>query len=280
MTSDGTRRAVIVGAGPSGFYAAGGLLDAGFEVDLIDVLPTPFGLVRAGVAPDHPNIKAVTRVYEKTARRPGFRFFGGVELGSDVSRDELLAHYHVVLYAVGTATDNRLGVPGEGRPGSHAATEFVAWYNGHPDYADHEFDLSATRAVVVGNGNVAIDVARMLVLDPDEIAPTDTADHAIEALTRASVQEVIILGRRGPAQAAFTNPELRELGELARADVLVHPEDLEGVQVTDDLSPTAARNVEILREYAQRPLTGKTHGCSCASGARPSSSSATRSTAP
>jgi ferredoxin--NADP+ reductase len=259
MSADQIRRAAVIGAGPSGFYATSELLDAGFEVDLIDVLPTPFGLVRAGVAPDHPKIKSVTRVYEKTAQKPGFRFFGGVELGSDISREELLEHYHVVMYAVGTATDNKLGVPGEDRPGSHAATEFVAWYNGHPGFADHEFDLSATRAVVVGNGNVAMDVARMLVLDPDEIAPTDTADHAIEALGRASVQEVIILGRRGPAEAAFTTPELRELGELHRADVVVHPEDLEGVEITEDMSPTAVRNVEILREYAARPLTGKTH---------------------
>src|SRR3954470_89674 len=134
------KRAVIVGAGPSGFYAADQLLGAGFEVDLLDALPTPFGLVRAGVAPDHPKIKSVTRVYEKTAAKPGFRFFGGVELGSDVMRDDLLERYHAVVYAVGTSTDNRLGIPGEDRPGSHSATEFVAWYNGHPEFADHEFD--------------------------------------------------------------------------------------------------------------------------------------------
>jgi ferredoxin--NADP+ reductase len=254
-----THRAAIVGAGPSGFYAADQLLSAGFEVDLYDVLPTPFGLVRAGVAPDHPKIKSVTRVYEKTANKEGFRFFGGVELGSDVSREELLERYHAVVYAVGTATDNRLGIDGEDRPGSIPATEFVAWYNGHPDYAGHEFDLQAQRAVVIGNGNVAIDVARMLVLDPDELAPTDTADHAIAGFGAATVQDVVILGRRGPAQAAFTNPELRELGELKRADVIVRPEDLEGVEVTDDMSPTAVRNVEILRDYAQREPQGKTH---------------------
>jgi ferredoxin/flavodoxin---NADP+ reductase len=252
-------RVAVVGAGPSGFYATEQLLSAGFEVDLLDVLPTPFGLVRAGVAPDHPKIKSVTRVYEKTARKPGFRFFGGVELGSDISREELLERYHAVVYAVGTATDNRLGIAGEDRPGSIAATEFVAWYNGHPDFAGHEFDLSAPRAVVVGNGNVAIDVARMLVLDPDELAPTDAADHAIGRFGTASVADVVILGRRGPAQAAFTNPELRELGELKRADVIVDPADLEGVEITDDMSPTAQRNVEILREYAQREPSGKSH---------------------
>jgi ferredoxin--NADP+ reductase len=260
-----TPRAAIVGAGPSGFYAADQLLAVGFEVDLYDVLPTPFGLVRAGVAPDHPKIKSVTRIYEKTAAKEGFRFFGGVELGSDITRADLLERYHAVVYAVGTATDNRLGVPGEDRPGSVAASEFVAWYNGHPDFADHEFDLTPTRAVVVGNGNVAIDVARMLVLDPDELAPTDTADHALNAFGVASVSEVVVLGRRGPAQAAFTTPELRELGELRRADVVVHGADLDLDEhsaawlESDAASPTARRNVDILREYAGREPTGKSH---------------------
>jgi ferredoxin/flavodoxin---NADP+ reductase len=253
-----TQRAAIVGAGPSGFYAADQLLQAGFAVDLYDALPTPYGLVRAGVAPDHPKIKSVTRMYDKTARHEAFRFFGGVELGSDISREELLERYHAVIYAVGTATDNRLGIEGEDRPGSVAATEFVAWYNGHPDFSEHEFDLSCSRAVVIGNGNVAIDVARMLVLDPDELTPTDTADHAISGFGSASVQDVIILGRRGPAQASFTNPELRELGELARADVIVDPADLEG-ELPEDLTPTAQRNVEILRDYSTREPSGKSH---------------------
>jgi ferredoxin--NADP+ reductase len=261
----GARRAAIVGAGPAGFYTADQLLGEGFEVDLYDVLPTPFGLVRAGVAPDHPKIKSVTRVYEKTAAKPGFRFFGGVELGSDITREDLLERYHAVVYAVGTATDNRLGIPGEDRPGSHSATEFVAWYNGHPDFADHEFDLSATRAVVIGNGNVAIDVARMLVLDPEEINVTDTADHAVGALAAAQVEHVILLGRRGPAQAAFTNPELRELGELQRADVIVDPSEVELDEHSaawldsDDAEPTNRRNVDILREYSQREPSGKSH---------------------
>src|SRR3954452_24348063 len=180
MTS--AKRVAVVGAGPAGFYACEDLLKAGFEVDLYDVLPTPFGLVRAGVAPDHPKIKSVTRRYEKTAAQPGFRFFGGVELGSDVTRADLFERYHAVIYAVGTAADNRLGIAGEDRPGSHAATEVVAWDNGHPDFPDRAFDLNASRAVVIGNGNVAIDVARMLVLDPDEVKTTDTADHAIHGL--------------------------------------------------------------------------------------------------
>src|SRR5919202_2162999 len=250
-------RAVVIGAGPAGFYATDQLLAAGFEVDLLDALPTPFGLVRSGVAPDHPKLKSVTRVYEKTAAKPGFRFFGGVALGRDVTRDELLERYEAVVYAVGTAADNRLGIPGEDRPGSHSATEFVAWYNGHPDYCGHQFDLSGGRAVVIGNGNVAIDVARMLVLDPEELAPTDTADHALEAFDRATVNEVVILGRRGPAEAAFTNPELRELGELARADVVVDPAQVEGVEEPED--PTKRRNVEILRDYAQREPRGLSH---------------------
>src|ERR1043166_4250380 len=222
-----SHRAAVIGAGPSGFYATDQILKAGFAVDLYEALPTPFGLVRAGVAPDHPKIKSVTRVYEKTATHLAFRYFGGVELGKDISREELLERYHAVVYAIGTATDNRLGIPGEDRPGSHSATEFVAWYNGHPDFADCEFDLTATRAVVIGNGNVAIDVARMLVLDPDEVNITDCADHAVGALAAAQVEHVILLGRRGPAQAAFPNPELRELGELRRPDLIVDPAEME-----------------------------------------------------
>ena len=255
-------RVAIVGAGPAGFYAAEQLLKEDFEVDLFDVLPTPFGLVRSGVAPDHPNIKNVITRYEKTAKHPSFRFFGGVDIGADVSREDLLERYHGIVYAIGAASDNRLGIPGEDRPGSHPATEFVAWYNGHPEYADREFDLSATRAVVIGNGNVAIDVARMLVLDPDELARTDTADHALEALARSNIHEVILLGRRGPAQAAFTTPELRELGELMRADVVVDPEELELDEASEAAladRPTVRRNVEVLRDYAARDPRGRHH---------------------
>jgi len=250
-------RAAVIGAGPAGFYATDQLLGAGFEVDLLDALPTPFGLVRSGVAPDHPKIKSVARIYEKTAAKPGFRYFGGVALGEHVSRAELLERYHAVVYAVGTSDDNRLGIPGEDRPGSHAATELVAWYNGHPDYCGHEFDLSGGRAVVIGNGNVAIDLARMLVLGPEELAPTDTADHAIEAFGSSTVQEVVLLGRRGPAQAAFTNPEVRELGELTRSDVMVDLAQVEAA--TEPETPTAKRNVELFREYARREPSGKSH---------------------
>jgi ferredoxin--NADP+ reductase len=252
-------RAAIVGAGPSGFYAADQLLKAGFAVDLYDALPTPFGLVRAGVAPDHPKIKSVIRVYVKTAMHESFRFFGGVSLGIDVSPQDLLGRYHAVIYAVGTSTDNRLGIPGEDRPGSHPATDFVAWYNGHPHFADRMFDLNGGRAVVVGNGNVAIDVARMLVLDPKELAPTDTANHALDAFGMAGVTEVVLVGRRGPAEAAFTNPELRELGELERADVIVDSAQLAGVEVPEGADATKRRNVEILREYSTREPSGKSH---------------------
>src|SRR3954452_6885616 len=232
-TSDNPLRVAIVGTGPSGFYAAGHLLknkdhpDAVVQVDMIDRLPTPWGLVRGGVAPDHPNIKAVSRVYEKTAAHPEFRFYGNVEYGRDLSHEDLVRHYHAVIYAVGAQTDREMGIPGEDLPGSRSATEFVAWYNGHPDYCDLEFDLSCERAVVIGNGNVAADVARMLALTRDELACTDVADHALDVLADNEIKEIVVLGRRGPAQAAFTNPELLELGEMTDADVFVEPADVE-----------------------------------------------------
>jgi ferredoxin--NADP+ reductase len=257
----------VVGSGPAGFYAAAQLLSCEqptFDVDLFDRLPTPFGLVRAGVAPDHPKIKAVTKAFERTAQHDRFRFHGGVELGTDITRAQLRASYHAVVYAIGSATDRRLGIPGEELAGSHPATEFVAWYNGHPDYCEFEFDLLRTRrVVVVGNGNVAIDVARMVALGPDELRFTDTAEHAIDVLSRAAIEEVVILGRRGPAQSAFTNPELREMGELERADVLVDPAELEldpesaEWLASDDARRTNKLNVEILREYAARVPAGK-----------------------
>ena len=268
MTDEPPIRIAVVGSGPAGFYTAGHLLKHGaggdsvnFEVDMLERLPTPWGLVRSGVAPDHPKIKSVTRVYEKTAAHQRFRYFGNITFGEHVSREDLLAHYHAIVYATGSPSDRPLGIPGEELPGSHAATEFVGWYNGHPDHTELEFDLlSAERAVVIGNGNVALDVARMLVLAPEELAPTDTADHALEVLARSRVSEVVILGRRGPAQAAFTNPELLELGELADADVIVDPDELERALAVADPDAeediTCRRNVEILRDYATRPAKG------------------------
>jgi ferredoxin/flavodoxin---NADP+ reductase len=259
-------RVAVIGSGPAGFYAAGHLLkdpDGAFEVDMIERLPTPWGLVRSGVAPDHPKIKSVTRIYEKTAAHPRFRYFGNVCFGEHITREDLLAHYHAIVYATGSPLDRPLQIPGEELPGSHAATEFVGWYNGHPDHTGLEVDLvSAERAVVIGNGNVAVDVARMLMLSAEELAPTDTADHALEVLARSRVHEVVVVGRRGPAQAAFTNPELLELGELADADVIVDKDELESALAVHDEAAeqdqTARRNVEILRGYAERtPTAGR-----------------------
>jgi ferredoxin--NADP+ reductase len=262
MTASSPLRVAIIGAGPSGFYAAGQLLsvdDPKFAVDLYDRLPTPYGLIRSGVAPDHPKIKSVTRAYDKTSKHERFRFFGHVELGSDVTREQLLERYHVVLYTFGTATDKRLGIPGEELRGSHPATEFVAWYNGHPDHSGLEVDLQAKQVVVIGAGNVAIDVARMLALAPSELAPTDTADHAIDVLSASGVEEITILARRGPLQAAFTNPELLEMGELERGDVEVVGGELDDLssKALEEADKTRTRNVEILAEYAARPKSGK-----------------------
>ena len=258
----GALRVAIVGSGPAGFYAAGSLLGAGVpvEVDVFERLPTPWGLVRLGVAPDHPKIKSVSRAFEKIAAQPGFRFFGNVEVGRDVSHEELCGHYDAVVYAVGAQSDRRMGIPGEDLPGSWPATEFVAWYNGHPDYQELEFDLDVERAVVVGNGNVAVDVARMLALTPEELNPTDTTDAAIAAICGAGIREIVMLGRRGPVQAAFTTPELKELGELAGADVIVDPADLEldpASEAALEGDTNAERNLEVLREYAAREPSGK-----------------------
>jgi ferredoxin--NADP+ reductase len=259
MSSNGNERPLrvaVVGSGPAGFYAAGALLgaDVPVEVDLIERLPTPWGLVRLGVAPDHPKIKSVSRAYEKIAAKPGFRFLGNVEVGRDLMHADLVRLYDAVVYAVGAQTDRRMGIPGEDLPGSWPATEFVAWYNGHPDYQELEFDLSVERVVVVGAGNVAVDVARMLALTPEELDATDTTDTAIAAINGSAIKEIVMVARRGPVQAAFTTPELIELGELAGCDVVVDPADLEGAEATDTNSE---RNLEVLREYAARVPAGK-----------------------
>ena len=257
-------RVAVVGSGPAAFYATGHLLastDPPVEVDMIERLPTPWGLVRLGVAPDHPNLKTVSRAFERIAERPGFRFFGNVEVGKDVSHDELMSLYDAVVYAVGAQTDRRLGIPGEDLPGSWAATELVAWYNGHPDFQRLEFDLSGERAVVIGNGNVALDVARMLALTREELTPTDTTDAAIEAIAGSGIREIVVLGRRGPVQAAWTSTELQEMGDLAGADILVDPSELELDAASEaelaDASNIVQRNVEILRGFAARQPTGK-----------------------
>ncbi len=255
-------RVAVVGSGPAGFYAAAQLFaaDIPVEVDLFERLPTPHGLVRLGVAPDHPKIKTVSRAFEKTAAQPGFRFFGNVEVGRDVSHVELAALYHAVVYTFGAQTDRRMGIPGEDLAGSWPATAFVAWYNGHPDFQHLTFDLSGERAVVVGAGNVAVDVARMLALTEDELRETDTTDAATAAILGSGITEIVMLARRGPAQAAFTTPELQELGELAGADVIVDPAELELDPVSEaslEHDTTARRNLEVLREYAAREPSGK-----------------------
>ena len=258
-------RVAIVGSGPAGFYVAEHLLkqtEVPVRIDMFDRLPTPFGLVRFGVAPDHPKIKSVTRVFDKIAKNAAFRFYGNVEVGKDITLAELKDHYHQICFSTGAQTDRHMGIPGENLPRSHAATEFVAWYNGHPDYRDYEFDLSVERVAVVGVGTVAVDVARILSKTPDELAKTDIADHALKALRKSKVREVTMLGRRGPAQAAFTNPEVRELGELEGADIRVLPEEVRldpasqaEVDASDD--DTIKKKVAILQEFAHQARAGK-----------------------
>jgi ferredoxin--NADP+ reductase len=253
-------RVAIVGAGPAGAFAAGCLLRAcgDAEIDLFERLPTPWGLLRGGVAPDHQEIKRLQDTFDRQTLARGCRFLGNVEVGVDISHDELMRHYSAVIYATGAQTDKSLGIPGEELPGSCAATEFVAWYNGHPDYRDLRFDLSGTRAVVIGNGNVAADVTRMLTLGASELERTDVADHALEALRESRIEEVVVLGRRGPAQAAFTSAELRELGHLDGVDLRVDPADLEldaasAGWLADAGTFTARTNLALLREFAARP---------------------------
>jgi ferredoxin--NADP+ reductase len=256
----------IVGAGPSGFYAADYLQNKSglvVNIDMYDRLPTPYGLVRGGVAPDHQKIKAVTKVYDKIASHPRFRFFGNVTFGRDITREDLRGFYHAVIYAVGAQTDRALGIPGEDLLGSYAATDFVGWYNGHPDYKQMSFDLTRERVAVIGVGNVAMDVTRILASTHEELASTDIADYALDALKASNVKQIYVFGRRGAAQAAFTNPEIKELGELEGADCIVLPEEV----ALDDVSkaylasgkadPKDSKNVDILQAYAQRPPAGK-----------------------
>lgn len=255
-------RVAIIGSGPSGFYAADALLknkrDMVVQVDMFERLITPHGLVRGGVAPDHQKIKNVTKTYDRTAKNENFRYFGNVEFGKDITHDDMVQFYHQIVYAVGAQTDRNLDIPGENLPGSHAATEFVAWYNGHPDYRHLQFDLSHETAVVIGNGNVAMDVTRILASTIDELQKTDIADYALEALRESNVKRIVMLGRRGPAQAKFTNPELKEFGNLDDAQVIISEKDV----TLDELSAhyvetsgdrTAARNVALLREYYDLP---------------------------
>jgi ferredoxin--NADP+ reductase len=257
-------RVAVIGSGPAGFYSAENLLRKvpTVQVDMFDRVPTPFGLVRFGVAPDHQKIKNVTAVFDRVASDPRFRFFGNVEIGSHLGLDDLRSHYHQICFATGAQTDRRMGIPGEDLERSHTATEFVAWYNGHPDYRDCAFDLSRERVAVVGVGNVAVDVARILCRTPEELAATDIADHALDALSGSRVREVFMLGRRGPAQAAFTNQELKELGRLPGADVEVRPDEarldaLSEAEVERRDDRLLRKKLEIVGSFADRPAAGK-----------------------
>jgi len=248
-------RVAIIGSGPSGFYAAEALLkqtDMVVHVDMFERLPTPFGLVRLGVAPDHPNIKTIARVYEKTAARPAFRFMGNVCLGRDISVEDLRQHYHQIVYATGNEDDRRLGIPGEGISGSTPASVFIGWYNGHPDYKDAKIDLSVTRIAVVGHGNVALDLARILLRTPNELEKTDVALHALEALRQSKVREVFVLGRRGPEHATFTPQEIREFGEMEDVAIIIDPNVLANCDIPETEGITQQeKNLKILQSYAE-----------------------------
>jgi len=257
----------IVGSGPGGFYAAEALLrrrpDA--RVDMFDRLPTPFGLVRGGVAPDHPKIKQVCLVYEKIARSPNFAFFGNVKIGRDLTIGELRSAYHVIILACGASADRRLGIAGEDLAGSHTATEFVGWYNGQPDYRDRVFDFSTDRAVIIGQGNVAGDVARILATPVDDLRRTDIAEHALAALEHSRIRDIYVIGRRGPGQIKFTPVELKELGQVRNCAAIVAAQDLElgsvcQAEIADQRSDEAKKNVDVLRGFAAAASCGKDGG--------------------
>lgn len=262
LAADTELHVAIVGAGPAAFYAAGELIKHPvIKVDMFDRLPTPYGLVRAGVAPDHPSTKGVEKTFAATAGKKSFTYHLGVEVGHHVHHEELAARYGAVIYAHGASADRSLGIEGEDLPGSVSATEFVAWYNGHPDHADRTFDLSAERVVVVGNGNVALDVARILLSDHSTLATTDIADHALEALAASNVKEVVLLARRGVAQAAYTAGEFLAMGDIPGVDVIIDPAELEldsgsaQSRSAGTLDSTITTKIAIAEEFAQRTPT-------------------------
>ena len=264
-TSSNPLRVAIIGSGPAGFYTVSNLLKQSglrIEMDMFERLPTPFGLVRAGVAPDHQKDKSVTRAYDKSAASDAFRYYGNIEFGRHLSLEDLRRHYHQVVFATGAQSDRALGIPGEDATGSHPATDFVAWYNGHPDFASRRFNLDAHAAAIIGLGNVAIDVARILCKSAAELRSTDIADYALDALSRSQVKTVYILGRRGPAQAAFTPAEIREIGTLADADVQIREDEAQldsvsrkALNLSGDRN--ASKNAEIIQEYAHWHAAGR-----------------------
>jgi len=255
----------VIGSGPAGFYAAGELFRQqswDIKVDMFERLPTPFGLVRGGVAPDHQKIKSVTKIYSRIAENENFRFFGNVEFGRDIKQSDLLEHYDAVIYTVGSPADRALGIPGEDLSGSHSATEFVAWYNGHPDFREHKFDLSVKYAFVIGMGNVALDVARILAKNPEELAETDIADYALKTLRKSQLEDIWLVGRRGPLQAAFSPVELREFLELPEADVMIEENalelDAESQHILETISgKDTKKNIEILKQMSAMAASGK-----------------------
>ena len=258
-------RIAIIGSGPAGFFAADHLFknsNLNIEIDMYDKLPTPFGLVRSGVAPDHQKIKTVTKVYDKIAGNPKFRFYGLIEFGNHITFEDLKKHYHQILFATGAQTDRRMNIPGEDLKRSHTATEFVAWYNGHPDFIGLEFDPSVEKIAIIGIGNVAVDVARILCRSENELSKTDITDYAFEKLKNSNLKEIYMIGRRGPAQAAFTNPEIKELGNLEIADVLTFKEEVELDDLTtryllDNPDRSTEKKVEMLKEFSNNSRTKK-----------------------
>ncbi|MEX2353135.1 MAG: NADP oxidoreductase, partial [Gammaproteobacteria bacterium] len=264
MTETGTNqtpyKVAVVGSGPSGFYAVEALFKSGLplEIDMFERLPIPYGLVRSGVAPDHPKLKQAIQVYAKIAASPGFSFFGNVTVGRDISVETLQSFYHAVIFTCGAESDRKLGIPGEDLPGSHTATEFVGWYNGHPDYRDREFDLSHNTAVIFGQGNVAADVARILAKTRKELEHTDIAEHALEVLSQSKIREIYVIGRRGPAQAKFTSKELKEFGELEDCQAIVDAGELglnpqSEIELADKSSAGTKKVFELFSEFSQIP---------------------------
>lgn len=267
-TPDNPLQVAIIGSGPSGFYATEALIKSGLtvKIDMFERLPAPYGLVRNGVAPDHQKLKQAILLYDKIADSEQFNFLGNVTVGRDITVDELKQSYHAIVFTCGAESDRKLGIPGEDLSGSYTATEFVGWYNGHPDYRGRNFDLSHEVAVIIGQGNVAADVARILAKTVDELKHTDIAQHALDVLAESKIREIHVIGRRGPAQAKFTPKELREFGELSDCDPVVNPDDLilneaSQVELEDKTNVGSLKVYNLFKEFSERVSTGKSKHC-------------------